>query len=97
MRAPLHQESINDTAKLIMHRLIAPALARDPTLIDRARIALSAASKMFAGRTVVSEWEELLRLPVHRLGSLLVSRAQRMKRYIGHLARPSAPSPQHRG
>ncbi len=36
MYAPLNQEMVNDTAKLIMHRLIARLLVRDPLLIDRA-------------------------------------------------------------
>ena len=31
MRPPLNREDINDTAKLIMHRLIARSLARDPS------------------------------------------------------------------
>jgi hypothetical protein len=41
MHAPLNQEIINDTAKLIMHRLIARWLVRDPSLVHRAKASLA--------------------------------------------------------
>ena len=34
----LDQEAVNDTAKLMMHRLIARRLASDPSLVERARV-----------------------------------------------------------
>ena len=37
MNAPLNQEIVNDTAKLIMHRLVARELARDPAVLNRAK------------------------------------------------------------
>jgi hypothetical protein len=80
MHAPLNQEIVNDTAKLIMHRLIARLLARDPLLVDRAKVSLSKISVHFPDRSFVADWEELLRLPTRELRVHLTSRDQRMKR-----------------
>jgi hypothetical protein len=76
----LNQESVNDTAKLIMHRIIARALVRDPSLVDRAKSSLTKISARFPDRSFVADWEELLSLPVSRLRVLLTHRGQRMKR-----------------
>ena len=46
-----NQETINDTAKLIMDRLIARLLAHDPTLIDRAKASLAKMSLRFPDRS----------------------------------------------
>jgi hypothetical protein len=80
MHAPLNQETVNDTAKLIMHRLIARSLARDPMLLDRAKVSLARISLHFPDRSFVADWEELLRLPTQELRVLLTSRDQNMKR-----------------
>jgi hypothetical protein len=80
MQIPLNQETVNDAAKLIMHRLIARLLVRDPFLVDRARTALSKTSAHFPQRSFVAEWEELLRLPLAELRTSLTGRNQRMKR-----------------
>jgi hypothetical protein len=80
MYAPLNQEIVNDTAKLIMHRLIARLLARDPLLVDRAKVSLAKMSVHFPDRSFVADWEELLRLQTRELRALLTSRNQDMKR-----------------
>ena len=80
MHAPLNQEIVNDTAKLIMHRLIARLLVRDPLLIDRAKVSLTKISAHFPDRSFVVGWEKLLRLPTSELRALLTSRNQDMKR-----------------
>jgi len=80
MHTPLNQETVNDTAKLIMDRLIARSLARDPTLVDRAKASLAKMSVRFPDRSFVADWEELLRLPTQELRGLLTSRNQNMKR-----------------
>jgi hypothetical protein len=80
MTDPLDQEFVNDTAKLLMHRLIARLLARDPSLVERARSSLAATARGFPDRTFVAEWESLLRLPICSLRNLLTSRDQRMRR-----------------
>jgi hypothetical protein len=76
----LNQESVNDTAKLLMHRIIARSLARDPLLVARARSSLAAMARRFPDRTFVTEWESLLRLSVCSLRNLLTSRDQQMRR-----------------
>jgi hypothetical protein len=80
MLVPLNQEIVNDTAKLIMHRLIARLLVRNPSLIDRARVSLTEMSARFPERSFVEDWDRLLRLPTHELRALLTSRNQEMKR-----------------
>jgi hypothetical protein len=80
MDTPLNQETVNDTAKLIMHRLIARSLARDPMLVDRAKVSLARSSLHFPDRSFIADWEELLRLPTRELRALLTSRDQNMRR-----------------
>jgi hypothetical protein len=92
MDAPLNQETVNDTAKLIMHRLIARSLARDPNLLDQAKVSLAKMSTRFPDRTFIADWEELLRLPSRELRALLTSRDQSMTRL-----RLSSPFPTAEG
>jgi hypothetical protein len=80
MKTSPNEEVVNDTAKLIMHRLIARSLARDPSLVDRAKSSLAKISARFPDRSFVADWEELLGLPTSRLRILLTHRGQRMKR-----------------
>ena len=80
MRPPLNREDINDTAKLIMHRLIARSLARDPSLVDRARASLAKISARFPDRSFVEDWNELLHLPAEQIRVLLTRRNPEMKR-----------------
>jgi hypothetical protein len=54
---------VNDTAKLMIHRLIARAIGRDPSLLDRAKVSLDRSSQHFEGYSFVREWSELLDLP----------------------------------
>jgi hypothetical protein len=76
----LNQEIVNDTAKLMMHRLIARLLVRDPLLADRARASLAEITEHFPSRSFVADWEELLRLPTSELRALLTTRSQEMRR-----------------
>ena len=80
MSNSVNQEIVNDTAKLLMHRLIARALARDNSLVERARDSLADMARHFPDRTFVPEWQALLSLPVGKLRNLLTSRDQYMKR-----------------
>jgi hypothetical protein len=75
-----NQETINDTAKLIMHRLIARAIGHDPSLIDRARASLAEIAIRFPDRAFVAEWEELLDLPAAELRTMLTRHDERMQR-----------------
>lgn len=53
----VNQEVLNDTAKLIMHRLIARALTRDPALVLQARVELANLAQRFPDRSFVVEWK----------------------------------------
>lgn len=77
---PINQETINDNAKLIMHRLVARALSRDRSLVDRSKAALARDSVRFPDRTFIADWEKLLCLPTQELRARLTSRDQEMKR-----------------
>jgi hypothetical protein len=77
---PTNTEIVNDTAKLIMHRLIARSLAHDPTLISRAKVALADAALRFPNRRFIGEWEDILARSPSEVRALLTRRDQNMKR-----------------
>jgi hypothetical protein len=76
----INKERVNDTAKLIMHRLIARELGRDPSLLDRARISQAKMAERFSDRPFVREWDELLSTPAAELRARLTSRDSDMVR-----------------
>ena len=80
MGVELKQEHVNDTAKLMMHRLIARAIGRDPSLVEKAKASLDRSSQHFEGYSFVREWSELLDLPAPEIRRLLASRSERMTR-----------------
>ena len=80
MARALNQEIVNDAAKLMMHRLIARRLARDPALVDRARAAHARVSARYAGQPFVRDWDRLLCRPPSELRLLLASRDREMNR-----------------
>jgi hypothetical protein len=80
MDVRVNQEIVNDAVKLMMHRLIARELGRDPCLLDRARISQAKIGKRFAGRPFVREWDELLSAPAAELRARLTSRDSDMVR-----------------
>jgi hypothetical protein len=77
---PLNRETINDTAKLIMHRLIARELARDPSLVERARVQLGKMAVRFPDRSFVRDWEAVLQRPVNEIAAVLTGRDQEARR-----------------
>lgn len=80
MSVALNQEHVNDTAKLMIHRLIARAIGRDPSLVEKARVSLDRSSQHFEGYSFIREWSELLDLPTCEIRRLLASRSERMTR-----------------
>ena len=80
MSVELNQEHVNDTAKLMIHRLIARAISRDPSLVEKAKVSLDRSSQHFEGYSFVREWSELLDLPPSEIRRLLASRSERMTR-----------------
>jgi hypothetical protein len=75
-----NQEAVNDCAKLIMHRLIARNLSRDPSLVERAKISHARTFTRFRDRSFVREWDVLLHLPVEEIRLRLSSRDRNMNR-----------------
>jgi hypothetical protein len=80
MSATFNRETVNDTAKLIMHRLIARTLVRDPSLVGRARVSLEKMADRFPDRSFVAEWDAVLRRPVNEIVAILVGRDQEARR-----------------
>ena len=80
MTGEVNEGVVGDTAKLMMHRLIARMLRRDPSLVERASIAHARQADQFAGWPFVREWEDLLALPTRELASKLTSRDREMVR-----------------
>jgi hypothetical protein len=76
----VNQETVNDAAKLMMHRLIARALGRDPSLVGRARISQAKIAARFVDWPFVREWDQLLTLPTAELRTRLTSRDSEMVR-----------------
>lgn len=72
-----HEEAVNDRAKLILHRLIARRLAREPELIEAVRSQLN---RSVSVPDHVREWDELLQLEPAIIRRALVSRSERMTR-----------------
>jgi hypothetical protein len=80
MTIQVNQEYVNDTAKLMMHRLIARAIGRDPSVIEKARISLDRSSSQHEGFSFIPEWSGLLRLPPSDVRRRLTSRDEEMTR-----------------
>jgi len=78
--AHLNKERVNDTAKLMMHRLISRELGRNPSLVDRARDALGQGYEHGRPPSFVRDWIELLKLPVPVIRHRLSSRDEDMTR-----------------
>jgi hypothetical protein len=75
-----NRETINDTAKLIMHRLIARELVRNPSLVARARTSLEKMAARFPDRPFVREWDTLLGCPVNEIVAILRGRDEDARR-----------------
>jgi hypothetical protein len=88
MKILVNQETVNDTAKLMMHRLISREIGRDPCLVERAKVSHARTARIYAGRPFVREWDDLLKLPPTKLRAKLVSRESDMVRL-----RASSPFP----
>jgi hypothetical protein len=80
MSEPLNQETVNDTAKLIMHRLVARELLRDPSVLDRARNQLAKMAERYPEQPWVDEWSDILRRPVAQIATFLMSRDEHATR-----------------
>jgi hypothetical protein len=80
MSVSVNQETVNDTAKLIIHRLIARRLLRDPSLVARAQQSLTKMAGRFPDRPFVLEWEVILSRPAKEIATFLADRGDQAKR-----------------
>lgn len=74
------KERVNDTAKLMMHRLIARRLSHDHSLIERAKVSLGRSADHFGNYTFIHDWSELLNLPISEIRYRLTCRDEKMTR-----------------
>jgi hypothetical protein len=80
MKILVNQETVNDTAKLLMHRLISREIGRNSSMVERAKESHARTTWLYAGRPFVREWDDLLKLPPTRLRVKLISRESDMVR-----------------
>ncbi|MET4019829.1 MULTISPECIES: hypothetical protein [Bradyrhizobium] len=80
MSVRINREYVNDTAKLIMHRLIARQIGRDPSLVERAKDSLAHNYQRFEGYAFVREWSDMLGFPPSTVRRRLTSRDEEMTR-----------------
>lgn len=80
MGVTINQEIVNETAKLMIHRLISREIRRDPSLIQRAKASHARIADRYVGCAFVREWDELLNLPPSELRAKLISRTSDMVR-----------------
>jgi hypothetical protein len=80
MHGQVDKERVNDTAKLMMHRLVARQLGRDPSLVERAKETLGRSAEHFRNHTFIHEWSELLNLPLSEIRHRLICRGEEMTR-----------------
>lgn len=80
MSVKVNQETVNDTAKLIMHRLIARRLLRDPSLVVRAQQSLAKMAVRFPDRPFVQEWEVILSRSPKEIATFLTDRGEEARR-----------------
>ena len=80
MSVRINQEYVNDTAKLMMHRLIAREIGRDPSLVEKAKVSLNRNSQHYEGYSFVREWYDLLDSPPSTVRRLLTRRDEKMTR-----------------
>jgi hypothetical protein len=80
MTIRINKERVNDTAKLMMHRLISRELGRNPSLVDRAKDVLGRNPEHDWYPSFVRDWSELLKRPVPEIRRRLTSRDEDMTR-----------------
>jgi hypothetical protein len=71
---------VGDFGKLIMHRLVANQIRRDPSLVELAKTIQARIAKQHEGWPFVAEWDALLEMPPAELRAKLISRDREMVR-----------------
>ena len=76
LKSVLNRESVNDRAKLILHRLVARSLRANPSLLDEALARLQ--SLEGPSPDYVIEWARVLERPAEDVAKLIGSRSKHM-------------------
>ena len=76
LKSVANRESINDRAKLILHRLVARRLRANPALLDDARSRLQ--SLEGPAPDYVAQWVQVLERPAEDVANLIGSRSEQM-------------------
>lgn len=76
LKPTVNRESVNDRAKLILHRLIARSLRANPALLEDARTRLQ--SLTGPAPDYVTEWARALDRPLEDVANLIGSRSEQM-------------------
>lgn len=80
MAISVNQETVNDTAKLMMHRLVSRRVGHDPSIVESAKASHARMAQRYVGYRFVLEWDGLLRLPLVELRARLISKDSEMVR-----------------
>ena len=75
-KVSVNRESINDRAKLILHRLVARRLRTNPSLLDEARARLRSLESPVPDYVI--EWARVLERPAEEVAKLIGSRSEPM-------------------
>src|SRR5690606_33217110 len=84
----INAEIVNDRAKLLYHRLVAPRLRRDPSLVETARRVVERRRSSGERRDALDEWARLLSRPADEISIAIVQRSEQARRL-----RSSSPFP----
>ena len=76
VKTTVNRESVNDRAKLILHRLVARSLRANPALLDEARARLQ--SLEGPAPDYVIQWARVLDRPAEEVADLIGSRSEHM-------------------
>ena len=76
LKPVVNRESVNDRAKLILHRLVARRLRANPSLLDDARTRLHSVEE--PAPDYVVEWARVLEQPAEDVAKLIGSRSDKM-------------------
>ena len=76
LKSTVNRETVNDRAKLILHRLVARSLRADPALLNEARGRLR--SLEGPAPDYVTEWARVLDRPSEDIAKLIGSRSEKM-------------------
>ena len=76
VKTTVNRESVNDRAKLILHRLVARSLRANPALLDEARARLH--SLAGPAPDYVIQWARVLDRPAEDVADLIGSRSEHM-------------------